>query len=274
MKGEPYQREVEIPASSAVDLSNADILLLQNETLTEETRKMKLLKEKIDDYWAKHSSQTSLFYASIAIIVLLFGVFFLVLRSFWQHRRHQMALMERNRLLEEQRDMQKSLNEKLQEATQSKLMFFTNVSHDLRTPLTLISEPVSQLADANNLTPQQHTLIKIADKNVKILRRLINQILDFRKYENGKLDLHLSEIDFGHAINEWMESFYAVARKRDIRLSLDTPAGAPVTGAFDAEKIERIFFNLISNAFKYTPDNGSIHVSYSVENERLTLKVA
>lgn len=274
LKGEPYQREVEIPASSAVDLSNADILLLQNETLTEETRKMKLLKEKIDDYWAKHSSQTSLFYASIAIIVLLFGVFFLVLRSFWQHRRHQMALMERNRLLEEQRDMQKSLNEKLQEATQSKLMFFTNVSHDLRTPLTLISEPVSQLADAKNLTPQQHTLIKIADKNVKILRRLINQILDFRKYENGKLDLHLSEIDFGHAINEWMESFYAVARKRDIRLSLDTPAGAPVTGAFDAEKIERIFFNLISNAFKYTPDNGSIHVSYSVENERLTLKVA
>ena len=123
LKGEPYQREVEIPASSAVDLSNADILLLQNETLTEETRKMKLLK-KIDDYWAKHSSQTSLFYASIAIIVLLFGVFFLVLRSFWQHRRHQMALMERNRLLEEQRDMQKSLTKNYREATQSKLMFF------------------------------------------------------------------------------------------------------------------------------------------------------
>lgn len=274
LKGEPYQREVQIPASSAVDLSNADILLLQNEALTEETRKMKLLKEKIDDYWAKHSSQTSLFYASIAIIVLLFGVFFLVLRSFWQHRRHQMALMERNRLLEEQRDMQKSLNEKLQEATQSKLMFFTNVSHDLRTPLTLIAEPVSQLADAKNLTPQQHTLIKIADKNVKILRRLINQILDFRKYENGKLDLHLSEIDFGHAITEWMESFYAVARKRDIKLSLDAPDGVPVTGAFDAEKIERVFFNLISNAFKYTPDNGSIQVSYSVADDRLTLKVA
>lgn len=274
LQGEPFQREVQIPASSAVDISNADILLLQNETLTEETRKMKLLKEKIDDYWAQHSSQTSLFYASIAIIVLLFGVCFLILRSFWQHRRHQAVLLGQNRLLEEQRDMQKSLNDKLQEATQSKLMFFTNVSHDLRTPLTLIAEPVAQLSEADNLTPGQKSLIKIADKNVKILHRLINQILDFRKYENGKLDLHLTEIDFGHTVGEWMEAFYPIARKRDMKLTLDTPSGEKITAAVDVEKIERVFFNLVSNAFKYTPDNGSIRVSYTSENGNIIFKVA
>ena len=249
LKGKPYEREVILPVSSAVDLSNADILLLQNETLNEETGKMRLLKRRIDDYWAQHSSQTSLFYASIAIIILLFGVFFLLLRAFWQHRRHQAMLMDQNRLLEEERDKQKMLNEKLEEATQSKLMFFTNVSHDLRTPLTLIAEPVAQLAEADNLTRQQATLIKIADKNVRILRRLINQILDFRKYENGKLDLKLSEVDFGKAIEEWMESFRAVARKRDIRLALDAPDGESVKMALDSEKIERVFFNLVSNAF-------------------------
>ena len=123
LKGKPYEREVILPVSSAVDLSNADILLLQNETLNEETGKMRLLKRRIDDYWAQHSSQTSLFYASIAIIILLFGVFFLLLRAFWQHRRHQAMLMDQNRLLEEERDKQKMLNEKLEEATQSKLMF-------------------------------------------------------------------------------------------------------------------------------------------------------
>ncbi len=183
--------------------------------------------------------------------------------------------MAQNKLLEEERDKQKQLNEQLNDATQSKLMFFTNVSHDLRTPLTLIAEPVTQLAAADNLTPQQHTLIRIADKNVKILQRLINQILDFRKYENGKLNLRLAEIDFDKAVNDWMESFYAIARKRDIKLTLSSPnAGTTLPIALDSEKIERVFFNLLSNAFKYTPDNGSIAVSYSCDGNMLTFKVA
>lgn len=273
LKGERFEREVRLPASSAVDLTNADILLLQNETLEQETDKMKILKGKIDDYWAQHSSQTSLFYASIAIIVLLFGVAFLLLRAYWQHSRHQKQLLEQNRLLEQQRDTEKELNEKLQAATQSKLVFFTNVSHDLRTPLTLISEPVEQLARADNLTPQQQTLIRIADKNVKILRRLINQILDFRKYENGKLDLHLTEIDLGNALRDWIESFHSLSGKRDMKLTLNLP-DVPLRMAVDVEKMERVVFNLVSNAFKYTPDNGSITVDCASDGKTLTLKVA
>lgn len=273
LKDGHYDKEVKLPASSAVDLTNADILLLQNETLEQETDKMKILKGKIDDYWAQHSSQTSLFYASIAIIVLLFGVAFLLLRAYWQHSRHQKQLLEQNRLLEQQRDTEKELNEKLQAATQSKLVFFTNVSHDLRTPLTLISEPVEQLARADNLTPQQQTLIRIADKNVKILRRLINQILDFRKYENGKLDLHLTEIDLGNALRDWIESFHSLSGKRDMKLTLNLP-DAPLRMAVDVEKMERVVFNLVSNAFKYTPDNGSITVDCASDGRTLTLKVA
>lgn len=273
LKGERFEREVRLPASSAVDLTNANILLLQNETLEQETDKMKILKGKIDDYWAQHSSQTSRFYASIAIIVLLFGVAFLLLRAYWQHSRHQKQLLEQNRLLEQQRDTEKELNEKLQAATQSKLVFFTNVSHDLRTPLTLISEPVEQLARADNLTPQQQTLIRIADKNVKILRRLINQILDFRKYENGKLDLHLTEIDLGNALRDWIESFHSLSGKRDMKLTLNLP-DVPLRMAVDVEKMERVVFNLVSNAFKYTPDNGSITVDCASDGKTLTLKVA
>jgi signal transduction histidine kinase/CheY-like chemotaxis protein/AraC-like DNA-binding protein len=275
LKGEPYSREVVLPVSSAVDVSNADILLLQNETLKVETGKMKLLKIRIDDYWDQHSAQTSLFYASLVIIILLFGVGFLLLRAYWQHSKHQKVLMSQNRLLAEERDKQKTLNEQLQDATQSKLSFFTNVSHDLRTPLTLIAEPVSQLVGADNLTPHQHTLVKIADKNVRILLRLINQILDFRKYENGKLNLNLTEIDFRQIIKDWMEAFYAVARKRDIKLSLVEPASdSPLPLAIDVEKIERVFFNILSNSFKYTPDNGSITVSYDYNEHNVTFKVS
>lgn len=275
LKKQPYEKETLLPVSSAVDLSNADILLLQNETLNDETGKMRQLKAQIDDYWAQHSSQTSLFYASIAIIILLFGVGFLLLRAYWQRSKHHKELMIQNKLLEEERDKQHTLNEQLQMATQSKLMFFTNVSHDLRTPLTLVSEPVAQLAEADNLTAQQRTLVKIANKNIKILQRLINEILDFRKYENGKLNLRLSEIDFNQAVHEWTESFYSVARKRDIKLTVETSdTAAKIPIAVDAEKIERVFFNLLSNAFKYTPDNGSIVVSYHCDNEYLIFKVA
>lgn len=183
--------------------------------------------------------------------------------------------MQQNRLLEEERDKQKRLNEQLENATQSKLMFFTNVSHDLRTPLTLISEPVVQLAAADNLTPQQHSLMKIAEKNVRILCRLIDQILDFRKYENGKLEVHRSEVDFNQCIREWMESFHAVACKRGIKLELEAPAaGQSLPLAIDVEKIERVFFNLLSNALKYTPRNGSITVRCRCDARQLTFEVA
>lgn len=281
LKGEPYEKETVLPASSAVDLSNADILLLQNQSLLQETAKMKELKTRIDDYWSKHSAQTSLFYASMVILVLVFFSLFLLLRAFWQRKRHQQALMEQNRLLEEQSreqkrlaETQKELNIQLQEAIQSKLAFYTNVSHDLRTPLTLIAEPLAQLSEASNLTPRQKNLLRLADKNTKILARLINQILDFRKFENGKLSLNLTEVDFKEAAAEWLDSFAEVARRRDIKLTLDAPERGDIHLAIDSEKMERIFFNLISNAIKYTPDNGSIRVSYTFDDKNLTLRVA
>lgn len=181
--------------------------------------------------------------------------------------------MSQNKILEEQRDTQRELNEQLNAATQSKLVFFTNVSHDLRTPLTLIAEPVEQLAVADNLTPQQSMLMKIANKNVKILKRLINQILDFRKYENGKLNLNLVESKFGTLVREWAESFNSIARKRDITLTVDVTLDKDFTLAVDAEKIERVFFNLMSNAFKYTPDNGSIKFICGLDGDNLRFSI-
>lgn len=274
LKGQPYNRETVLPMTSVVNATNADILLVQNEALQDETEKMELLKKEIDEYWERHSAQTMVFYASIAIIILLVGVVFLVVRAYWQHRKHRAALLEQNKILEEQRDKERELNEKLREATQSKLMFFTNVSHDLRTPLTLIAEPVAQLVDADNLTPEQRTMMKLADKNVRILRRLINQILDFRKYENDKMELNLTEVNLGQALADWLESFHALAHKRRMKLTSDFGEGADKAVAVDVEKMERVVFNLISNAFKYTPDNGEITLTYAVDDDKAVITVA
>lgn len=274
LKGEPYERVNVLPVSSAVDLSNADVLLLQNEALSDETDKIKMLKLRIDDYWRSHSMQTMLFYAALVILLLFSIAIFLILRAFWQHRRHQSVLMEQNKLLQEERDKHKTLNEKLQEATQSKLMFFTNVSHDLRTPLTLIGEPVSQLADAPNLTSEQRTMLALADKNVRILRRLINQILDFRKYENGRHTLNLCETDLGQAIGDWVDGFRPLVRRRQMTLNYNAPATGTVVAAVDTEKMERIMFNLVSNAIKYTPDGGKIDVNCAIEGSNVVISVS
>lgn len=271
---QPFDTIAKLPLTSAVDLSNADILLVQNRVLQNESSKIELLKEQVDTYLSVQSTQKTLLYAVVVILILLFGFVFLLLRTFWQTRINRQILVENNRLLEEQRDSLARHNQELNEATQSKLAFFTNVSHDLRTPLTLISEPVQQLVGAKNLTPQQTTLMQIANKNVRILNRLINQILDFRKYENDRLTFRPAEVNIADAIGEWTESFHTLARKKDIKLVVETSDLKVKELALDVEKFERVIFNLLSNAFKFTPANGTIELQCSSDEDHLIIKVS
>jgi signal transduction histidine kinase/DNA-binding response OmpR family regulator/ABC-type xylose transport system substrate-binding protein len=274
LDGNPYQRETLIPPVSAIDRHNADILLQQNNMMKEETSKILGMKDMLDMFWSRYYTQKALLYSFIIIAALLIGVMFLMLRLFRQRGNHQKALMEKNRQLEEERDKQKVLYDRLDQATNSKLVFFTNVSHDLRTPLTLIAEPVEQVSAAPYLNQRDRSLMKIASKNVAILRRLIDQILDFRKYENGKLELTLTEADFRHLFADWIDDFTAAARRKDITLTSDIGNSGAPTAAFDVEKIERVLFNLMSNALKYTPANGKIHFACSCDETALTFSVS
>lgn len=273
LHNQPYDTLLMLPSLSAVDKSNVDLLLNQNEALAEETEHMEMLKTQLDQYWIEHSAQRAIMYGTLIILVLLLIILYMLLRAYWSHRHHQEALLAQNEQLEAQKIQLEQMNEQLNAATQSKLMFFTNVSHDLRTPLTLIAEPVEQLAQADNLTPQQHSMATIANKNVRILKRLINQILDFRKYENGAMDVSLAEVDFCSLAREWVESFRSLARERSINLSLNLPE-SPIFMAIDTEKMERVVFNLLSNAFKYTPANGKITFCAQMDGDRLKFSVS
>lgn len=273
LKGEDYDKYIALPASSVVDRSNADIIMLQLQQLQEETEKINWLKDRVDEYWMRHSTQSTILYASVVILILLFVLIFAMLRAFWVRKQHQMSLARQNKMLQEQRDRVVALNEQLNEATQSKLMFFTNVSHDLRSPLTLIAGPVDHLKDAPNLTDDQHEMISLASKNVKILMRLINQILDFRKYENGKLSLNLDEVDLGRMLREWCASFRTIAVDRGLTFTYHIPESKDFILAVDIEKVERVMFNLISNAFKYTRSGGKISVSISRVDDTIKITV-
>ncbi len=274
LDGEKITGDITVHPLSPVDLTNADILLQQDALMKEETAKIEVLKEQLDDYWMEHSAQATLLYAAFAIAGLMLIVVFLLGRTYWQHRHHQKMLAEQYVLVEEERDKQRDLYQQLQEATQSKLAFFTNVSHDLRTPLTLIAEPVTQLLEQEDLPKERRvSLLRLANKNIKILRRLIDQILDFRKYENGMLTTHLTEVKFYQVLKDWIGSFDSVVRKRDIKLTLQLSEDNDFTLAIDTEKIERVVFNLMSNAIKYTPDNGRISVECHNTEKELILTV-
>lgn len=259
-------KQIVAKCAMAIDKSNVDLQLLSARTLNQALDNVNKLNARVTSYAETNRTYRILMWAVLALLVMAAAVSFLVLRLYWTRKRTQAMLAQRNETLRTQRDDLEKLNTQLNEATSSKLNFFTNVSHDLRTPLTLISTPLETVADAPDLSERNKGLLSMAVKNVKILQRLINQILDFQKYESGKLSVNLEETNITAAFREWTAAFQGAARKKDLRLTLSVEPDVEMMGAVDREKFERIYFNLMSNAFRYTPSNGHIKVTLFTDN--------
>lgn len=263
LEGRPFEK-VNILSTALVDKTNARVMQLQTDHIFEQDGKIERLNNQIDEFWSRYSAQTMFLYACLIILLLFAALLALIVRAYWTKNRMNTELFRQKKKLEEQRDQLINLSKQLEEATHAKLVFFTNVSHDFRTPLTLVSDPVEQLLEDSSLTEKQRTLLSVVHKNVHILLRLVNQILDFRKYESGKLELLLSNTDLRAQLQEWSHGFWALALKKHIHFTVHTgDAQDNYTLALDVEKMERIYFNLLSNAFKFTPENGNITVTLS-----------
>ena len=264
LRKEPYSKNIILP-TALVDASNANILLMQAREIDTQTEKMMRLNELVDKFWDRYSIQKMFLIACIIIIVLFIILLTVGLRSYHAKVRTAELLARQTKELERQR-------EEVKAATSAKLSFFTSVSHDFRTPLTLISDPIRILKKSGNISEAERSILNIAHKNVHILLRLINQILDIRKFDSGKLKLNVVNANLRDCITDWTNSFQQVAQSRHIHLSLDCGEGN-WNVAFDPEKMERIVFNLLSNAIKFTPENGKIHVRLSQEASSFVLQV-
>lgn len=159
-----------------------------------------------------------------------------------------------------------------QQLTQIKLRFFTDISHELRTPLTLISSPVTEVLEHETLSSNARKQLTLVHKNTDRMLHLINQILDFRKIENKKMKVLLEKTDVILLLQKVMDSFRLIAEEKNIDFQLQTTQQSIYTWV-DQDKIEKIIFNLLSNAFKYTPANKSITVNVSVEDDMLVILV-
>ncbi|MEG2946092.1 MAG: histidine kinase dimerization/phospho-acceptor domain-containing protein, partial [Bacteroidales bacterium] len=161
--------------TAVVEASNAHIMHLQNLHIAELDGKIGQLKDKIDVYLSRYGTQKFILYGSLFILLLVLGLLVVVIRSLKIKNHLNVELSVQKQQLEAQRDQLITLSRQLEDATHAKLMFFTNISHDFRTPLTLVADPVEQLMKDKNLTFEQNELLSMIRKNVHILLRLVNQ---------------------------------------------------------------------------------------------------
>ncbi|SNR78053.1 Signal transduction histidine kinase [Lutibacter agarilyticus] len=193
--------------------------------------------------------------AILFFIALFFAIIYIIIKVRW----HQIKLKNDLKL-------ESALHEKSEEINQMKLRFFTNISHELRTPLTLIIGPLEQIMKGSNDEQYLQRLNAIMYKNSTRLLRLINQLLDFRKAESSNINLIVEQGNLVNFIEEIYHAFEEIALERNIDFTFKTTEKT-IDAWFDNDKIEKIIYNLLSNAFKFTEPNKKIELSIETETK-------
>ncbi|NME68180.1 hybrid sensor histidine kinase/response regulator transcription factor [Flammeovirga aprica] len=172
-----------------------------------------------------------------------------------------------------QLEMEKFEREKLEDLSQLKLQFFTNISHELRTPLTLIHTPIEQLIKKGGQlsSSDREKSYQMIFKNVQHLMRLVNQLLDFRKVEQGQMKLQLSKGNWSTFLDQVHHSFKEFAEHQNISFTYEVTSNN-IHGYMDTDKLEKILYNLLSNAFKFTYD-GEINLSLTQDENKVKIKL-
>ena len=247
LEKKPYKRDNYLKGA-LVTKANANVLLMQNEEMNKQTARLNALHGKVDTYLVQYNHQKMYIVLFSIILLLLIGIMVYIYRTILMKRRIE------------------------EEANKAKLQFFTNISHELRTPLTLIADPVNYIIHDDNLNSQQRSMLQIVQRNVLVLTQLVSEILDFRKVQNGKMELRLSDFNLAESMKQWIKLFSVSAQKKHIAISMDAPDTIMLRA--DQDKIERICYNLLSNALKYTSEGGEITLTAKEENGRVMISVA
>ncbi len=245
LRGAPFQRE-NLLESALVDSRNARILKMQEAEVANQRAHVENINARLDTFLMEYNTQRIIMWLVIAFALL---VVLIAAQSYWGYIRTR------------------ELKQKVEESTAAKLRFFTQVSHDLRTPLTLVAGPLEHVLEGPLSADQQQTLL-MARRNVTVLQQLVNNILDFRRIESGNRPLNASRFDLPAAVQEWMGGFSGTSQSL-------TYEGLPaLTVEADMRLVERVLFNLLGNAIKHTRPDGHITVSVKQEGASALLSVA
>ena len=247
LEGRPYKRDNYLKAA-LVTKDNAETMLMQAEEMSHMSGRIEELHGMVDRFFTRYSHQR-VYFALCTVILLLATVTLAAL--------YRAALVRRR--------MERR-------AAEAKMDLFTNVSHDLRTPLTLIADPVERILDDANLSQRQRDMLQIVRRNAGLLLRMVSEILDLRKVQSGKMELNMTRFSLTAAVRQWAEGFRPAATAAGVELTV--MAGEEVAVCADYYKVERICYNLVANAIKYNRRGGSVTVAVGSAGAWATITVA
>ena len=258
LNGQPVSKQYAL-TSALIDKDNAGTLYLQTEQLADYQEQIEKQRNNLEEMLSEYRFLQN----SVGLILLLLGVVGLlalyVIHIFRKVQRKNHELKRTNIQVEQQREELAVANRKIEQATTRKLQFFTNVSHEIKTPLTLILGPLNKLS--KELPPDSPLAddIHIIKKNADRLKRVVSQLLDFRKVESNKMVMRVTEIDLVTFIEDVSSYFDNMAQSKQIQYSFQHDVSSVMLWV-DTDKMEKILANLLSNAFKFTPDGGTVTI--------------
>ncbi|WP_082684875.1 substrate-binding domain-containing protein [Hymenobacter sedentarius] len=260
LQKQPYEKE-NILSTMVIDSTNVLTMKMQTEKLASQQQDIQRQQRVLQAQLATYTSQQIVLYILAAALLgaLVLGV--VLWRAFQVNRRITRKLAGQNEEIRTQRNQIQALAEQARVETEAKLRFFTNFSHELRTPLTLIMGPVEELlTNGADLSAAQRHDLGLVRRNTQRLLQLVNQLLDFRKIDVGKMPVRATEGNVVAFVRDIMDVFEKPARQRGISLRF-LPAEPSIRLWFDVNILDKVIFNLLSNALKFTPERGQITVS-------------
>ncbi len=258
-------------STAMIDKSNAGTLYLQSDRLVEYQRQIEKQRENLSQLHLRYNSLYGSLIVILVLALLLGGSVIYMVHINRKVRQKNHLLYERNRLVRQQKEELALAKRRIEQVTAQKLRFFTNVSHEIKTPLTLILGPLNKMAQDVPVGAFADD-IRIVKKNAEHLKRVIDQLLDFRKIENNKMGLRVTNVDLVYFIREVKSYFNNLAQSKRIDYTFRHDMDSLYVWV-DTDKMEKILTNLLSNAFKFTPERGKITVLLREEEKEVVLSV-
>jgi signal transduction histidine kinase/DNA-binding response OmpR family regulator len=273
LENKPFKKETGL-SITVIDSSNVRIMKLQAEKMLAQQKNIDRSQRTIEEQAAITRSQTNTIYT----ISLLFLLAIILAGTAWfylrENRKITKQLEAQNQEILHQQRRLIEMSAKAREASEAKFNFFTNISHEFRTPLTLIMAPLEEMMTNSKLQSSSRTHVQMIQRNVIRLLRMVNQLIDFRKIELNKMEVKASKNDLVEFTREIMHAFDETAHKKGIDLRFFTTENElPVW--FDVNMLDKVLYNLLSNALKFTRDDGFIHLSIekTADGKHALLKV-